>query len=161
MNLTNPSLAEVQKLVNQSFPAVRARLVRDFDLEVWVPPASGANSWWKSGKIGWDDAVTASQSWIQVRHCLTHGLTSGWRTEVWPGPVTKGINANNAVPAASDVLRAMPGGKHSLVVHDAITCARIFRDGAEAVANQVAAELGGKALNWSQVPDFPLDSAAG
>ncbi|WP_331768132.1 hypothetical protein [Embleya sp. NBC_00896] len=159
VNLTNPSLAEVQKLVSQSFPTVRARLVSSFNLEVWVPPAIGA-SWWKDGMIGWDDAVAASQSWIQVRHCLTHGLTSGWRTEVWPGPVTKGNNANNSVPSASDVLRAMPKGKHSLVVHGAITCARIFRDGAEAVANQVAAELG-KTLSWSQVPDFPLGSAAG
>ncbi|WP_460348876.1 hypothetical protein [Actinoallomurus acanthiterrae] len=154
VNLTNPSLLDLQKIVVNEFPGLD--VATDFEVEVWKPPSIGQKGWWQRELIGWDDAVRDSQGWIQVRHCLSHGLTSGWRSEVWPGPATKG-NSNH-VPAAADVLRAMPAGKHSLVVHGAITCTRIYRAGAEHVANLVAKNLGER-LSWSQVPEFPLDAA--
>ncbi|GLY76035.1 hypothetical protein Airi01_043020 [Actinoallomurus iriomotensis] len=107
------------------------------------PPAVGAKSWWKAEPIGWEQLLEESQAWIQVRHCLSHGLTSGWSTERWPGPATKGGRKSD-VPWAMEVLRPMRGGKHSLVIHGAISCARIYRAGAVHLAGRVAEEIGQK-----------------
>jgi hypothetical protein len=89
-----------------------------------------------------------ADGWMQVRHCLTHGLTSGWRSEVWPGPLKGSVTA-------SSVLREMRGGKHFIGMLGAITCARIYICGGLRIADAVAAELGSR-LNRAAVPDFPL-----
>jgi hypothetical protein len=86
---------------------------------------------------------------MQVRHCLTHGLASGWRSEVWPGPTKKDV------ASASTVLRPMTNGKHSLVVHGAITCARIYVTAAQHLADLVSTQLD-ESLSWTDVPEFPL-----
>ena len=153
-DLTNPSLLDFKTAAVRDLPGVKPKLGVDFEVELWRPPALGKNGWWGYEAVYWDDVVRESQAWIQVRHCLSHGLTSGWGAEVWPGPATKAGNT----PWASEVLRPMPGGKHSLVIHGAISCARLYQAGAVHLADLIADQLGQK-LSWTKVPDFPLGSA--
>ncbi|MFF7169711.1 hypothetical protein [Streptomyces pseudovenezuelae] len=151
MNLTNPDVAEIEEFVVREFPVLKPQIGTAFALDVWAPPAIG-KTFWKQQPFTWADVKRDAQGWMQVRHCLAHGLASGWSSEVWPGPVRK-----NTLPASS-VLRPMAGGKHSLALHGAITCARIYRAAAEHLAGVVAGHLGEK-LNWSAVPEFALHAA--
>jgi hypothetical protein len=47
----------------------------------------------------------------------------------------------------------MGNGKHSLVIHGAISCAKIYSFGARVVADAVA-NAQGQSLDWSELPDF-------
>jgi hypothetical protein len=124
---------------------------KGFSLEVFAAPVPGGTNWWKRTDIGWDEAVKQAEAWLQVRHSLIHGLTRGYLTEVWPGPMRVGVHANY-------VLREYVGSRHSLSLHSAINCARILRFGAESLATQSAKTLGLKPPNWRAVPTFPLDA---
>ena len=73
---------------------------------------------------------------MQVRHALTHGMTSGWRAEHWPEPLKKA-----STRSAASVLREIRAGQHTLVIHGAISCARIYTGGAKHLAAVTAAEL--------------------
>lgn len=150
MNLTNPDIADFEALIIKEFPDLAKSIGTNFSVDVWAPPPIGA-SWWTEQSITWDQAKQGARGWMQVRHCLAHGLAGGWRSEVWPGPIRKDA------PPASSVLRAMPTGKHSLALHGSITCARIYVAGAQHLADLIAVHLK-ETLGWSAVPDFPLRS---
>jgi hypothetical protein len=115
-------------------------------VKIFVNTAVGKSNW-AEREIAWNDVLSHSQAWMQVRHLLTHGLVTGWRSEWWPGPARA-----DKIPA-STVLRAMGNGKHSLVVHGAISCARIYTIGARYVADAAAAQIG-EALDWAEIPTF-------
>ncbi|MFJ1796791.1 hypothetical protein [Kitasatospora griseola] len=151
MNLTNPDIGEVEALVVREFPVLKPHIGSGFVLSVWAPPAVG-KTFWEERDLSWADLRDEAQGWMQVRHCLAHGLASGWGSEVWPGPVRKDVK-----PATS-VLRPMAKGKHSLALHGALTCARVYRSGAQHLAEIVAGHFNEK-LNWSNVPDFELRAA--
>ncbi|GHJ34409.1 hypothetical protein [Streptomyces sp. TS71-3] len=151
MNLTNPDVADVEGLVSREFPTLKPQIGTDFTLTVWAPPVVG-KTFWKEKELTWADVKHDAQGWMQVRHCLAHGLASGWSSEIWPGPVRKDV------PPASSVLRPMKDGKHSLALHGSITCAQIYRHAAEHLAGIVADHLGER-LKWSAVPDFELHAA--
>lgn len=148
MNLTNPDVADIEALVGREFPMLKQQIGTDFPLTVWAPPVV-RKTFWLEQELTWAEVRRDAQGWMQVRHCLAHGLASGWGSEVWPGPVRKDV------APASSVLRPMKDGKHSLALHGAITCARIYRAAAEHLAGVVADRLGEK-LSWSAVPDFEL-----
>ncbi len=122
-----------------------------FGLEIFRAPAVGA-SWWRTHEIGWVALASQSEGWIQVRHALSHGLTRGYLSEMWPTPMKPNT------PDASSVLREQTSGKHSLTLHGALTCARIFRYGAEALCTAAARGLGLKPPRWRAVPEFPLET---
>lgn len=151
MNLTNPDLGDFQTLVTREFPVLAQQIGASFSLDVWSPPSVG-KSWWTTRSINWDDAKQDARGWMQVRHCLAHGLAGGWRSEVWPGPIRKDA------PPASSVLRPMKDGKHSLALHGAITCARIYIAGAQHLAGVAAVHLN-ENVNWRNVPEFELRAA--
>ncbi|OKJ92707.1 hypothetical protein AMK26_34475 [Streptomyces sp. CB03234] len=151
MNLTNPDVTDIEALVGREFPTLKPQIGTGFALTAWAPPVIG-KTFWQKQELTWADVKRDAQGWMQVRHCLAHGLASGWSSEVWPGPVRKDV------PPASSVLRPMKGGKHSLALHGAITCARIYRAAAEHLAGVVAGHIGEK-LNWSAVPEFELHAA--
>jgi len=148
MNLTNPDIVEFETLVIKEFPSLASQVGTNFGVDVWAPPPIN-KSFWTEQSLTWAQAKQDASGWMQVRHCLAHGLASGWRSEVWPGPVRKDA------PPASSVLRRMPTGKHSLALHGAITCARIYLAAAQHLADTVATHLN-EPLNWSDVPEFPL-----
>lgn len=151
MNLTNPDLGEFESLVIKEFPGLVQQIGVNFSLDVWAPPPIG-KGWWTQRSMTWDEAKLDARGWMQVRHSLAHGLAGGWRSEVWPGPIRKDV------PPASSVLRAMRSGRHSLSLHGAITCSRIYVAGAEHLADVVAAHLG-QSLDWGNVPEFSLHAA--
>ena len=104
MNLNNPDIADFEALVIREFPTLGNSIGINFNWDVWAPPPIGT-SWWGEQSLTWDQAKQGARGWMQVRHCLAHGLAGGWRSEVWPGPIRKDA------PPASSVLRAMPTGK--------------------------------------------------
>ncbi|WP_371795084.1 hypothetical protein [Streptomyces sp. NBC_01718] len=150
MNLTNPDVKDIEDLIGREFPALKPQIGKEYSVTVFAPPQiDGPLGFWDEAELNWPEAREASRGWMQVRHCLAHGLASGWRSEVWPGPVRKDV------PPASSVLRPAKGGKHSLGLHGALSCARIYRFAAEHLGNVVAGHLGER-LSWSAVPDFDL-----
>ena len=163
------SYAQIVKLAHANSPSLREFLdgmqkqlrikddstwQQDFVLGVWNPPTVSGSNWWTTVDIGWGETLTQADAWLQVRHCLAHGLTRGYLSESWPSPL------RGDVPAASTVLRPQKNGRHSLTLHGAITCARILRHGAEAIATASAGALGEKPPKWRAVPHFPLVTEA-
>jgi len=118
-------------------------------MNVWNPPGIGDSTWIGKQNLTWSDAETHAEGWMQVRHCLTHGLARGFRPEEWPGPLRGTITA-------SSVLRPRGNGRHSLSVHGAESCAHIYRTCAQHLADEAASFMGHGALNWSKIPDFEL-----
>jgi hypothetical protein len=148
MNLSNPDVVDIEDLTCREFPALKSSIGKGFTISVWKPtPSSNTN--WKEMELDWAGAKNDSRAWMQVRHCLAHGLASGWSSEIWPGPVRKDV------PHATSVLRPMKYGKHSLTLHGAISCARIYRAAAEHIATIVASEMK-QVLDWSNVREFDL-----
>ena len=148
--VNNPTVAVFRQKAEGEFPGVRARLMHAPGLDVWNIPRVGERPIVES--ITWARAVERADGWMQVRHCLTHGLASGWRSEVWPGPL-------RGTTSASSVLRAQPGGRHSIGLIGAISCARIHLHGARHIAAAVAAEVG-EPVDFAGLPDFPLMKSA-
>ncbi|MBQ1021882.1 hypothetical protein KBX71_28950 [Micromonospora sp. D93] len=149
VSMNNPTLSEFQKRSESEFPGIVPRLMKVPPLQVWnIPSVSGRPA---TETISWKEICKRADGWMEVRHCLTHGLASGWRSEVWPGPLKGSMTA-------SSVLRAKSGGKHSIGLIGAISCARIYLYGAKRIATEVATELG-ETLVW-EIPEFPLKAAA-
>lgn len=150
--LNNPDLKAFESLVVNQLGVPKSLFGAGFAVDEWEPPPPGS-TWWQKGQLNWADTKRDAEAWMQVRHLLTHGLTSGWRAEKWPGPLLK---TSPPTPPASSVLRETPTGKHTLVIHGAISCARIYVEGARHVADVVATYLNA-AVDLSVLPDFPLD----
>ncbi|MFD9356057.1 hypothetical protein [Streptomyces sp. NPDC060031] len=151
MNLTNPDVGDIEALAGREFPALKQQVGVSFSIDVWAPPAVG-KTFWQEEALTWAETRIQAAGWMQVRHCLAHGLASGWRSEVWPGPIRKDV------PTASSVLRPMKDGKHSLALHGAITCARIYQAAARHLADVVAGHLN-ETLSWTALPNFELHAA--
>ncbi|WP_146169490.1 hypothetical protein [Actinoplanes italicus] len=149
VSINNPTVADFQKKAENEFPGLSRSVAASPPLQVWNIPGVGGRP--STETIDWVKVLQRADGWMEVRHCLTHGLVSGWRTEVWPGPL-------RGVTHASSVLRAKAGGKHSIGLIGAISCARIYAYGARRISDQVATALG-ETLDWSNVPDFPLKAA--
>ncbi|HTF09443.1 MAG TPA: hypothetical protein VK659_14850 [Asanoa sp.] len=144
----NPTLVDFRRKSAAEFSGIAQRIAAAPGVQVWNTPGSSRP---KIETIGFEEAERRADGWMQVRHCLTHGLVSGWRAEVWPGPM-------RGTTAASSVLRPRPGGRHAIGLIGAISCARIHLHGARVVADAVATELG-TTLSWDAMPDFPLEKA--
>jgi hypothetical protein len=147
-NLNNPDVAAFESLVVGQLGVPQGQIAQGFSVDYWQPPAPGS-TWWQEGTLNWADAKRDAEAWMQVRHLLTHGLTSGWRAEHWPGPLRK-----QARPASS-VLRKTPTGRHTLVIHGAISCARIYVETSRHLAALTAKHLG-VVVDVDLLPDFPL-----
>lgn len=147
-NWNNPTVSDLSQALIRELPDLKHKVGTNFTVPIWKPPTRG--TWWQEAYLGWQDALNQSEGWMQVRHCLSHGLTSGWRTEFWPGPL-------KGAASASSVLRSVPGGKYSLTLHGAITCAKVHVDCAEHLTQLTTAELG-EGYIWT-VPEFHLHAA--
>lgn len=143
----NPTVRDFARRIELDFPSISHTIGPGYTTKIYKPPAvSATNGWWKEEQIGWDRALDDSDSWMQVRHCLTHGLATGWQSERWPGPLRGNVSA-------SSVLRPLAAGKHSLVIHGALSCARIYVSGARHAADACAREFG-QTLDWGNIPKF-------
>lgn len=151
VSTNNPTVADFRRRCAGEFPGVEVRLAGGPGVQVWNVPGAGRRPQLET--IDLAEVQRRADGWMQVRHCLTHGLVSGWRSEVWPGPL-------RGATAASSVLRPRPGGRHAIGLIGAISCARIHLHGARVIAGAVAAELD-TTLTWTALPDFPLEKAAG
>jgi hypothetical protein len=146
VSMNNPTVSAFQAKCRAEFPEWTTGVGDGFSLQVWNTPMLGGRP--ATETISWEELLKRADGWMEVRHCLTHGLTSGWRSEVWPGPL-KGSTT------ASSVLRAMSGGKHSIGILGAITCSRIYTNGARRLGNRIALGLG-EDVSWAEIPEFAL-----
>lgn len=147
-DLSNPTLRDWVKAIQRDFSGISGKLGKGFSVNIYAPPLPNAtNGWWNQATLTWSEALDAAESWMQVRHCLTHGLVTGVRPEIWPGPRGGGPND------ASAVLRQTSSGKHSLGIHGAISCIRIYTSGARHIADAIATSLG-ETLDWNPLPNF-------
>lgn len=160
----NQSFGQIAKLATMNNPTVKvfddkllqalawgdgASWKAHFSTRVWKPPAIGDSSWIGKQTLTWDEAQTHAEGWMQVRHCLTHGLARGFRSENWPGPLKGTVTA-------SSVLRPRSNGKHSLSIHGAESCAHIYRVCAQRLADEATSFIGHSALDWTKVPVFNI-----
>ncbi|MFI9388943.1 hypothetical protein [Kutzneria sp. NPDC052558] len=146
LSINNPDVEDMERLVLNNFPTVKRAVGVDVTVDVRkVLPHS--NDAWVRLTLNWNELKQEAGGWMQVRHCLTHGLVSGASPEVWPAP----LRADK--PHASTVLRHKRDGRHSLNLNGAISCARIYITGGQHLGNLMAAELG-QTLSWKNVPDF-------
>lgn len=141
----NPHLADLSNYLQSNFPLAASAIGTGASIEVFGFTNSSSQP--HPRLHDWGDILKESRSRMQVRHHLTHGLTTGWRSERWFGPL------RSEEPPAAAVLRAMRGGKHSLTVYGAISCARIYSEGARTIADGVASAYGHH-LNWTAMPTF-------
>jgi hypothetical protein len=146
ININNPTVSTFQARCRAEFPAMVGGIGDGFSLQVWNTPTVGGRP--ATETISWEELLKRADGWMEVRYCLTHGLVSGWRSEVGPGPL-------KGTMAASSVLRAMPGGKHSIGILGAITCARIYIYGARCLASRIVDGFG-ENVSWTPIPGFPL-----
>lgn len=151
VSMNNPTVTDFHRRCAGEFPGIEGRLAGEPGVQVWNVPGVGRRP--QIETIDLAEVRRRADGWMQVRHCLTHGLVSGWRSEVWPGPL-------RGATAASSVLRPRPGGRHAIGLIGAISCARIHLHGARVIADAVAAELD-TTLSWTALPDFPLEKVVG
>lgn len=144
--MSNPTLAELCKTLKDAagIEVKEPALEGDgtWKLKIWAKP--NQIRWWKRSKqLTWAELFTDSKAWMQVRHCLTHGLVVGTEPAFWPGPATKRAYSNRAdLPTASSVLEQATGGRRSLTMYPAINCCLIYSYGGAEIAEQVARTLG-------------------
>lgn len=141
----NPTLADFAERMKWKFPSASAGIDAPFEIEIFHYSKITSTAP-VLRKLTWKEVLEQSKAWMQVRHCLTHGLTTGWRAERWPPPL-------NNDPAATTVLRARRDNNHALGIHNAISCARIYSIGAIKIADAVATTQGAS-LDWQQMPTF-------
>jgi hypothetical protein len=141
-NWNNPTLKQLKDSIRDLGISVPDRM-----FPVWRVPALGKTGIYRDDKIlNLDECLDAADGWMQVRHCLSHGLATGLSSEYWPGPLKGGI-------AAQEVLRPMRDRKFSLTLHCAINCMRLYVWGAMHIADQVA-KAHAQSLGWSGIPDL-------
>lgn len=150
VDINNPGMEDLEKLVKREFPGVESKIGVGFSVKIWSPLEIGVRQF-DEVEADWKRVRKDGKGWMQVRHNLSHGITSGWKSEVWPGP----LRENGESVPASAVLKPMKNGKHSLVLHGAITCARMYQAAGQHLADCVAGHMG-ETLSWSKLPDFPL-----
>jgi hypothetical protein len=148
VSMNNPTVSFFSSKMTSELPGIKSKIGQGFELRVWhYGTVTGQPS---TQTINWMEAEKRADGWMEVRHCLTHGLTSGIKSELWPAP----LKGNNT---AGSVLRKMPNGKHSIGLLGAISCARIYVYCAKHIADLTANELSAP-IDFSRIPEFPLRS---
>ncbi|KAA0021559.1 hypothetical protein [Antrihabitans cavernicola] len=150
VTMNNPTVATFESKLKQllQWPA-NQNWEKQFSMSVWDPPREGASTWITQRTLSWNETKDQAEGWMQVRHCLSHGLVRGYRPEIWPGPLKGTVQA-------SGVLRPQKNGKHSLSLHGAESCAHIYRLAAQQLSDAAVGYAALASLNWSNCPDFAL-----
>ena len=142
-DLTNPSL---RTLVEKLEHAAGIRVVPSAGWSVSLPCQTAATAW-TDRPTTWPDLLSRSDSWVEVRHALTHGLVNGLGAEIWPDPVsTRRVTNQSSLPSANDpnilaTIRGYPT-KRALYFWPSVAVSRIYSIGAGVVATEVAAAFG-------------------
>lgn len=74
--LNNPDVAVFEKLLVGHLGVPKADIGVGFSVTYWVPPSPGT-TWWQWTDLDWPAAKRDAEAWMQVRHSITHGATSG------------------------------------------------------------------------------------
>lgn len=150
-------------LTNPSLDDARAKLAHVAGIDIAGPqnwtlnlPTQSGTTTWTDRQYDWGRVLNLSKSWIEVRHCLAHGVVTGIGPELWPGPVsTKKYGAK--VNSANDEgvlakIRNKPASR-ALYLWPTIGCARVFSAGATVLSEAVANAFG-ENLDTSALPAF-------
>ena len=155
-DFNNPDLRMFESRIGKLFPKALCGHGDNYGLELLRSPV-GDSGWWASVMLSWEDTKDAGTAWMQVRHCLAHGVASGWESQPWPSPLPlRQLTEQEARLTASSVLRETEPGQYSLALRCAVNCCRVYRYGTQHLADEVAKYLGEERLDWTNVPDFAL-----
>lgn len=146
-DLTNPSVKDLDALMGNMLGAG------------YVTPANAGPKWQlayigQSKKPGtslginpqtysWTELLDASESWIQVRHNLTHGLVTGLKQETWHDPKAtrvQHLRGNGPKRAAREVLSRVKSSTtlRGLYFWNAVECCLVHSHGAAEIAQATA-----------------------
>ena len=140
-DMTNPSLRILaQKL--EHVAGIRVSPGGRWTLKVWKQSGAKKTAWSRSASRTWEDLLYDADGWMQVRHCLTHGLVVGTSPAIWPGPVTKKALNNQAGMASASAVLAESGAKRSLGLYSSVNAGLVYAHGAAQIASAVAVALG-------------------
>lgn len=149
-NLTNPTLSTLAKLMSHACGIV-VQPAHAWSLKIWRQSSGHGTGWSRTSSRSWEDIQKDSDGWMQVRHCLTHGLVTGATPAKWPGPVTRAAVANQqSIARASDVLAQRSAGRSALVLYSATNACLVYSHGGGVIAASAAASLG-ESINTSEL----------
>lgn len=154
-DMTNPSLAKLAERLHHA-TGIDSKPDSKWSLKLWKQGGVATRTGWsRTHRRTWSETVTDSESWMQVRHCLTHGLVTGTVPAIWPGPVTKkSAVAHQSIPTASAVLADnAKNSKRSLVLYGAVNCCLVYTEGAAVIAEAVAQSVG-ETVDTSKLKGF-------
>ncbi len=142
-DLTNPSVKQLAEKLKSS-AGIEVEPGPSWTISL---PKQTSSTGWTMRDVAWNDALSRSESWVQVRHCLSHGLVTGLGSEVWPGPVSSKNFANQSgLPNANDpdILATVRGhpDKRGLYFWPSVSAAKIYSTMAGVIASKVAAHFG-------------------
>lgn len=154
-DMTNPTLRTLSESIKRTvgIEVTPAAGSTTGDFKLWRQSGASGTGWMLTQALKWEEVLRDSESWIQVRHCLTHGLVTGTVPATWPGPVTKkALDRQHLLPTASEVL-ATSNSKRSLTLYPAVNCGLIYTKGAIQIVHQLGLELNEK-VNTSALDLF-------
>ncbi|MFI2752961.1 hypothetical protein ACGIF2_05950 [Cellulomonas sp. P22] len=140
-NLTNPTLRTLSESLKH-VSGIDVSRAGTWSLRVWRQSGAKMTSWSRTRSRSWNDVLDDADGWMQVRHCLTHGLVTGTEPAVWPGPVTRKSFASQAGVAAASHVLAESGTKRALRLYSALNAGLVYSHGAARIADTVAESLG-------------------
>lgn len=141
-DMTNPSLRTLATKL-EHVAGIRVAPDQAWALKVWKQGGTKKTAWSCTASRTWEQLLDDADGWMQVRHCLTHGLVTGTAPAVWPGPVTKRAVSNQVgMPTASSVLAEAGNGRRSLGLYSAVNAGLVYAHGAAQMASAVATSLG-------------------
>ena len=162
------SWAQIAKACDMSNPTLRTlgiRFIHEFNEtpSAASDPAYRAMLWHQRGggtfwtrdlAVEWGTLMDVADGFMQVRHCLTHGLVAPLGPSVWPAPSSgKALKNRIGEPTAASVLQARPNGKHSLTLYPAVNACIAYVEGAIAYA-EVAARIVGESIDVNALRQF-------
>lgn len=142
-DMTNPTVRDLTEKL-QAACGISVSGPQGWSLKLWRQSGAKKTAWAQTRAVSWNTLRLESESWMQVRHCLTHGLVTGTEPAVWPGPVSKkALAAQGNLPSAMDVLaESATASKRSLTMYTAVNCCLVYTEGAIVIADAVANSLG-------------------
>lgn len=150
----NPTLRDLQRHLETAFPGV-ASLCESSKVDEIRPFRKGL---YGIEAVKWDQALQDADAWMQVRHALSHGEVSGWRTQRWP------IATSSRNIITKQERRILYSGKskdrQSITLPVTRSCCALYVCGAQRLADAVAAHFT-LSLNWNGFKEFFLAASHG
>jgi hypothetical protein len=131
----NPTLKELRDKLKGYFPSLNGQIGVGFTCDILE--FRTATGLWLPATIDWEQTLRDASTWMQVRHSLSHGVVTGWKTEAWPRSTIGKDNRGRDRP----LLYRNRQGRCSVVLQCARNCAVVYVEGSRHLVDLVAVAL--------------------